>query len=325
MRVLIPEPVASAGTDLLRAHGYEIVPGAGVDPATIARQARDSHAILARAARFDASLMDACPNLQVIARHGVGFDTVDVRSAEELGIWVTNTPEALSTTVAEHAICLLLACARWLPSMHDAVRRGEFTIRSRLTGIDLDGKTLGIIGLGRIGRSVAAKAYHGLGMRVLAYDPFVTRADPPVELAATLEDLLRHSDAVTVHVPLNEATRGVIGPAHFASMKPNAIFINTSRGEVVDQHALVNALTRRTIRAAGLDVYDPEPPDSQDALLRLENVVLTPHVASLTEECTARMSLHAALSIHEVLSGRRPKWPVNNPVSPRNVHGRRSK
>ena len=186
-----------------------------------------------------------------------------------------------------------------------------------MAGVDIHGKIMGLIGLGRIGREVARRAGAGLGMQIIAYDPYVQGAVPGVELLDSVEEVLRRADFVSLHLPSTKATRGLIDSEKLGLMKPTAYFINTARGDIVDEEALIQTLQAGSIAGAAIDVYAQEPPDPANPLFTLENTVVMPHAASLTYECTSRMSLHAAQSIHEVLSGQRPNWPVNNPPHPR--------
>ena len=247
----------------------------------------------------------------------MGYDNIDVDKAEELGIWVTNTPEANASTVAEFTIGLMLSLGRRYMQLDSASRSGDFAARSRIVGIDFENKTLGIVGMGRIGSGVARRGAKGLGMNIVAFDPYLKTEAEGVVWVDSLEALLVKSDIVSLHVPLTEETARLIGAKELALMKPTSYLINTSRGEVVVEEALIDALKSGKIAGAGLDVYEKEPPDPDNRLFGLDNVVVTPHTASLTAECKARMALHAAQSIHEVLSGKKPSWPVNNPLSPR--------
>ena len=311
-RVLLPQDIAEAGKTYLREKGYEIVPGSGIDLDTVTREVAECQAVLARTARFPAAVLEAAPELRIIARHGVGYDNIDVARAEELGIWVTNTPEALSATVAEHTLGLLLAVARHLVRADRLTREGRFAERNALKGVDIEGKTLGLVGLGRIGGTVARKAALGLGLEVLAYDPFVSQPPEGVTLVS-LETLLAKADFVSLHMPATAETVGMIGAEQLASMKSTAYLINAARGTVVQEDALVQALKENRIAGAALDVFDPEPPEPDNPLFSLDNVVVVPHIASMTHECMDRMATHAAQGIHEVLSGQKPTWPVNAP------------
>jgi D-3-phosphoglycerate dehydrogenase len=318
-KVLIPQNVAEEGKNYLRERGYEIKMGSGVANDDIAKDVADCDAILARTAAFPAKVLEAGKGLKVIARHGVGFDNIDVPRATELGIWVTFTPEALTNTVAEYTIGCIIALARNFIRFDRELRTGNWQIRDKMTGIDLAGKVLGVVGLGRIGRCVAKKAALGLDMQVIGYDPFL-KPDQFGELAIrakTWEDIFTASDFITLHMPGTEATRDMIGKKEFEKMKKTAYVINAARGSVVNESDLIEALRSETIAGAALDVYRKEPPEMDNPLFTMSNVLLTPHNASLTGECMVRLALHAAQGIDEVLSGRQPTWPVNRPIQRR--------
>jgi len=322
-RVLLPQNIAEEGKRYLSERGYEIRMGSGHSVETVCREIRDCDALLARLAPVPAAVLEAAPRLKVVSRHGVGFDNVDVERATALGIWVTYAPESNADTVAEHTLALMLALAKNLVPYDRELRRGVFRVRSRLFGTDLAGKRLGVAGLGRIGRRVAAKAA-GLGMEVVA----CTRSLPGGGLPAGVsrlcgwEQLFRTADFVSLHLPLSPKTEGCVGTRELGWMKPSACLINTARGQLVDEAALVAALEERRIAGAGLDVFAAEPPRADHPLFRLENTVLTAHSAALTRECLVRMAVDAARGIHEVLSRREPTWPVNRPAAPRNLHDR---
>jgi D-3-phosphoglycerate dehydrogenase / 2-oxoglutarate reductase len=314
-RVLIPQDVAQEGKTYLLERGYEIRMGSGISAEAIASDVADCDAVLARTALYPGSVLEAGKKLKVLSRHGVGYDNIDVARATELGIWVTYAPESNANTVAEHAIGCVFALARNFVRLDREIRAGNFAIRDKLLGSDLSGKVLGVVGLGKIGRRVAKKAALGLDMRVVGYDPYLG-AEAVKEFAtpaASLEEVLAASDFVTLHIPGGAATRGIIGKKELASMKKTAFFINASRGEVVDETALIEALQSGTIAGAAIDVYRKEPPDKDNPLLAMQNVLLTPHNASQTREGMICMALHAAQGIDEVLSGRQPTWPVNAP------------
>ena len=318
-KVLIPQDVAQPGKDYLRERGYEIKMGSGATADAIAADVADCDAILARTAPFPARVFEAGPKLKVISRHGVGVDNIDVAKATELGIWVTFAPESNANTVAEHTIGCILALARNFNQLDRETRAGNWGIRDKLLGADLAGKVLGIVGLGKIGRRVAQKASGGLDMQVLGHDPFL-KPELAAEFAtpaATMAEVFRAADFVTVHIPGGAATRGIVDNQLFAVMKKTAFFINASRGDVVAEADLIEALRRGTIAGAAIDVYAKEPPQTDHPLMGMANVLLTPHNASQTRECMIRMALHAAQGIDEVLSGRRPTWPVNDPAKGR--------
>ena len=267
--------------------------------------------------RIDGEVMDAAgDSLRVIANYAVGYDNIDVPAATERGIWVTNTPDVLTETTADLAWALLMAAARRIGEGERYARSGQWKTWGPLLllGYDVYGKTLGIIGCGRIGQAVARRAA-GFGMNLL-YHNRSRNPDLEMELPisyAGLDELLETSDFVSVHCPLNDRTRHLIDVAALKRMKPTAILINTARGPVVDQAALVDALRSGTIAGAGLDVTDPEPPDPEDPLLKLDNAVVIPHLGSASHETRTAMAMLAINNLLAVLRGERPPTPVNDP------------
>lgn len=314
-KILIPQDIAPEGKAYLTERGYEIKMGTGTKEADLIRDVADCDGILIRTAPVTASVLEAGGRLKVVSRHGVGVDNIDLPKATELGIWVTFAPESNAQTVAEYVIGTIIALARNLVRCDRAVRSGNWDFRDRLPGYDLAEKTLGIVGFGKIGRLVAKKAVMGLDMKVLAYDPYLKpeQFDRFVTTAGW-EEIFTASDFITLHVPGNAATKNLVGKREFSLMKKTAYLINAARGEIVNEADLVAALRQGTIAAAALDVYSQEPPPPDHPLFALDNVILTPHNAALTRECMVRMALHAAQGIDDVLSGRRPVWPVNNPT-----------
>jgi phosphoglycerate dehydrogenase-like enzyme len=273
-------------------------------------------AVVAGARRYDAAFMDRAPDLKVIARTGIGHDGVDIAAATQRGIAVCNTPDGPTISTAEHAITLMLLVAKNVASGQAALRAGtseDYFAAHR--GIELSGKVLGLIGFGRIARHVATIA-RGIGMDVRYFDPFVDAADAPAEIVRVeaLDDLLRGADIVSVHVPFNESTRGMFGAESFSSMKSGAVFVNTARGGLVDQEALLAALDSGHIFGAGLDVTSPEPLPPDHPLLARPDVVVTPHIASATAEGKARMFRLAFQQAIEVIEGRRPEHLLNPEV-----------
>lgn len=315
--IYIPQDVATAGKEFLRAQGYELRIGATIDEATLCREVVGCDALLARNALITRAVLEAEPKLKVVSRHGVGVDTVDVEAATELGIWVTNAPYSNAQTVAEHVLLSMLALARHLFEHDREVRRGNFEIRNQRRGDDLAGQTVGILGLGRIGSLVARKAALGFDMKVVATTRTPRPVDEWVERVESREDVIRRADFLVLLLPGGADTYHSIGARELGWMKSSAYLINAGRGNVVDEAALVNALRERQIAGASLDVFETEPPPPTNPLFALENVIVTPHSASLTFESMDRMALHAAQGIHAVLSGQRPQWPVNEPVNPR--------
>ena len=317
LKVLIPQDIMEEGKAYLREKGYEIKMGSGITVADIKKDVVDCDAILARTAPFPAEVIEAAPRLRVIGRHGVGVDNIDCKRAEELGIYVTNAPESNSNTVAEYTVGMIIALARNFLRSDRAIRAGDFEVRNRLKGCDLEGKIMGVLGVGKIGRLVARKIHFGLSMKVIGFDPYLTNDEFPSEVTKVddRDEVFKTADFISAHFPATPMTQNSIGCKEFGLMKETAYFINAARGEVVDEAALISALKKGEITGAGLDVFESEPPKSDNPLFKMENVILTPHNAALTTECMIRMALHAAQGIDDVLSGKKPSWPVNNPTN----------
>lgn len=313
--VYIPEAVARAGEQYLLDHGYTIRRGSDLSREGMIRDVAGCDAMLIRTQRCPAEVLRAGTQLKIVARHGVGYDNIDTAAAQELGIWVTNTPQALSDSVAEYTLAAILLAAKNLPSCSRALYEGEYFYKNSHKGMDLSGKTLGIVGFGRIGRAVAKKAFFGLDMRILAYSRTLKQEQvPDYVTVCDMDTLLEQSDVVTLHVPGGRENRHLVGQTAFDRMKEGAVLINVARGEVLDEQALIRALDSGKLRYAVLDVQNREPPEADDPLLARRDVLLTPHMASNTKEAMDRMALHAAWQIHKVLSGGAPDWPVNQPV-----------
>ncbi|MBG6182782.1 D-3-phosphoglycerate dehydrogenase [Arthrobacter sp. CAN_A214] len=309
----IPHPVHEQALENLSSLAH-VALGYGPNKVEFGAVASKVEGILLRTARVTAEQIDAAPLLKIIARHGVGTDTVDVRAATAAGVVVTNTPQANTVAVAEHAIALLLALRRNLISADRANQAGSSSnSRSQLTGRELRGSTLGLVGFGRIAAEVARIAASGFGMNVIAFDPGLTseeiqrRGARPV----SFEDLLQDSDALSIHVPLIPQTRHLIGESQMAKMKQGSVIINTARGGVVDDDALLNSLNLNHLGGAGLDVAEVEPlPDGHPLLARCD-VIITPHIGGQTEESLIRVALEAADYICQVLRGEFPSAVVN--------------
>jgi D-3-phosphoglycerate dehydrogenase / 2-oxoglutarate reductase len=278
--------------------------------------AAEADAILFRTKpRCTASLMAACKRLKVVGRHGVGLDTVDLPAATRLGVAVVHAPGSNSQAVAEHALMLMLMCAKRARQIDAWTRKGDWQAR-RGGNIELQGKTLGIVGVGNIGRRVARFAA-AFGMRVLGYDPYVPAAELErrgVEPQTSLEAMLPHVDFLTCHTPLTDETRAMINDTTLKLMKKGAIFVNTSRGPVQQERALFEALTRGHLAAAGLDVFEEEPTSPDNPLLNLDNVVVSSHVAGVTAEAHRTASLQVTSEMLRVLRGERPHVLANPDV-----------
>lgn len=302
-KIIVTEQIDPVGIALLRAAGHEVeelgLKGGVEIPAG---QVADANALLVRIAEVTGELIAACPKLKVISKHGVGVDNIDLDAAKAHGVAVTITPGANSTSVAEHAFALLIALAKNLPTVCGKYREIGFAAKNCAPGIEISGKTLGIIGCGRIGSRIAQMAHGGFGMRVLAYDPYITEAPEGVELVDERDRVFAESDFVTLHPVLNKETSGSVGAREFALMKRGAIFINCGRGPLVDEAALIAALQSGQLGGAGLDVtaQEPCPPDSP--LFTMPNVLLTPHYAPTTTEAAVAVSRMAAQNVIDILN-----------------------
>jgi D-3-phosphoglycerate dehydrogenase len=256
---------------------------------------------------FDADVIAGCPSLRVIARVGVGVDSIDLAAATARGVAVTITPGASESTVADHTVALMLSALRRICEHDAGVRRGEWNRTGAHTPGLLSGATVGLIGYGRIGHLVG-KRLRGFDVRLLVNDPVVSSDGEAEDVG--LHTLLAASDVVSLHVPLLPGTRGLIGAEELALLRPHAVLINTSRGGVLDERALVDALASGRLRAAGLDVFEDEPPHDS-GLLGLSNVTLTPHIAALSAQSVSEMTARATASVLDVLAGRVPEHLAN--------------
>lgn len=314
-KVFITRPIHQVGITMLKAKGYEVAiyhKDEIISRKNLLRHVNGIDALFCLLTdEIDGKVLDAAGSqLKIVANLAVGFDNVDIEAAKQRKVIVVNTPGVLTETVAEHAIALLFAVSRRIPEADRFTRTGKYKGWGPmiLLGSDVQGKTLGIVGLGRIGGTVALHMRNGFDMKIIYYD--ITRN---LELEQrfgltyrTLEDLLKESDFVSIHVPLLPQTRHLIDGEHLALMKKTAYLINTSRGAILDEKALVEALRNKIIHGAALDVFEFEP-DLSSGLAKLENVVLTPHIASATEETRGRMAVMAAQAIIDVFEGREPQ------------------
>ncbi len=307
-KVLIFQDISNPGKEFLTNLGYELIIG-GSD---LFAAAADCDAILARTAKYTRELIEKCPKLKIIARHGVGYDNIDVEACTQRGIYVSIAATANMLSVAEHTMALVLECAKSLRVIRKEFYAGNWDIRNRNLGFELEGKVLGLVGCGRIGVLTAKMAALGFGMKVLGFDPFVDIMPEYIERVASRDELFEKADFISLHLPANDQTRRSVGVRELKLMKPTAFLINCARGEVLDEVALIEALKANSIAGAALDVFETEPPDMNGALFQLDNCLLTPHSAAQTKEAGDRMGLHAAQEIDRVLSGQKPFWPVNS-------------
>ena len=313
MRVLVAEAVASEGVELLRAR-HEVDERPGLSSEELRSIMPGYDALIVRSqVQVDAELIAAGSRLVVIGRAGVGVDNVDLDAATRAGIVVVNAPTGNTIAAAEHTLALLYGVARRTAAADASVRRGEWK-RAQFTGLELRGRTLGIVGLGKIGQAIAVRA-RAMEMTVLGVDPFVTAeaaANHGVELVG-FDEMLSRADVVTVHVPLTRATRGLIGRDAIAKLKPGSIVLNVARGGVVDEAAVADALRSGHLGGAGIDVCEAEPPVGAP-LLDAPNTLLTPHLGASTAEAQVLVSEEVAAQVLDVLDGRSARYAVNAPL-----------
>jgi D-3-phosphoglycerate dehydrogenase len=313
VRVLVAEPVAQEGIDLLLAH-HEVDQRIGCTRDELAALLPDYDALIVRSqVQVDAALIAAGSRLVVIGRAGVGVDNVDLDAATRAGITVVNAPTGNTIAAAEHTLALLYGVARRTAAADASLRTGSWE-RSRFTGLELRGRTLGIVGLGKIGQAIASRA-RAMEMIVIGVDPYVTAegaANHGVELV-DFDTLLARADVVTVHVPLTRATKGLLGRAAIARLKPGSIVLNVARGGIVDEAAVAEALGSGHLAGAGIDVFDREPP-LDSPLLDAPNTLLTPHLGASTAEAQILVSEEVAAQVLDVLDGRSARYAVNAPL-----------
>ncbi|ESP87982.1 hydroxyacid dehydrogenase [Candidatus Halobonum tyrrellensis] len=309
--VLLPDDIDPVGPESIADIASFTRYGAYADRAALVADADRFDAMVVRLFEVPADLLDAATNLKVVANHGAGVDNVDVDAATRNGVPVCNTPGVNARAVAEHAVMLLLAVKRRLVPADAHVRDGGWD-RGAFAGSELAGETVGLLGVGDIGAETA-RVLAGFDVDLLTYDPYVPAGETPagVEPVDTLAALFERADAVSVHTPLTDETQGLVGADELAALGPDGVFVNTARGGVVDAEALTAALDRGELAGAGLDTFDPEPPDADDPPFGRDDVVVTPHVAGVTDEALARMSRAAAENVRTVYEGGLPESTVN--------------
>ncbi len=312
-KILLSQEIHPEGRKILEGK-FDILLPPDTSQAALEAAVRDAEGIILRTtSAVTREVIAAAPKLKIISRTGAGVDNVDVAAATERGILVCNLPAVNNLSVAEHAVAMMMSLAKDLPAMDRAVRGGAWKQRNAGRAVELEGKTLGVVGMGNIGSLVAKKCRHGLGMRILAYDPYAADKFPgeDYEFTPSLERLFAEADVVTLHCPNIPETRGMVNRELLFSMKKDAYFVNCARGEVVDEAALVDLLKEKRIAGAGIDVFAAEPPGTDNGLPGLDNVILSPHSAALTREATVRMSTEAARAVLDFFAGRRPRYIYN--------------
>lgn len=306
MKILISDKLAQEGIDILKSvKEFEIDCKYGLKPEELKNIIKDYDALIIRSATtVTADILEVATKLKVIGRAGVGLDNVDLKAATKKGIVAMNTPGGNTTSTAEHTMSMILALSRNIPQACASLKSGKWE-RTKFEGVELYGKTLGIIGLGRIGSTVA-RMCKSFGMKIVAYDPFLS-----MEVASKLgvdvlevEELIRISDYITVHIPKSAETKNMISTKEFGMMKKTARVINCARGGIIDEAALVEALTNKTIAGAALDVFETEPPDFNSPFLKLDNCVVTPHLGASTSEAQVNVAIEIAESVRNALLGK---------------------
>jgi D-3-phosphoglycerate dehydrogenase / 2-oxoglutarate reductase len=315
-RVLLSDSLASQGVEVLkRCQDISVDVRTGLSPAQLAEIIAPYHALVIRSStRVTREIIERASSLKVIGRAGVGVDNVDLDAATRRGIVVMNSPLGNSVTTAEHTISMMMALARHIPAANAAMRAGKWE-RGKFTGIEVCNKTLGIIGLGNIGRIVADRAL-GLKMKVIGFDPILT-AEAAMRIGVELvglEEIFKRSDFITVHAPLTGETRGIVGTAAFAMMKKGVRILNCARGGIVDEAALYEALKSGKVAGAALDVFVDEPPARDHPLLTLDTVIATPHLGAATDEAQVQVAVDIATQIVEFLVGGTVRHAVNIPA-----------
>lgn len=315
--VVVTEALSAEGTAVLEQRGLEVLlPVENTQEAFEALLPQSDAIVLRTNVTISAECMDKAPNLKIIARTGAGYDNVDVDAATAHRVLVCNLVGVNSVSVAEHAIALILTLAKQLPMYDQAVRNGNWKARRSKASVELEGKTLGVAAMGNVGAKVAKIAHDAFGMEVLAYDPFVKDrfAEFDYRFVDDLGSLFDASDFISLHLPSTPETRGAINRDMISRMRPTAYLVNTARGDLINESDLADALRERRIGGAALDVFAEEPPAADGPLLGLDNIVLTPHVASLTREVTVKAAVGAAQAVVDLADGKTPAFVVNPEV-----------
>ena len=312
-KVLITEAVNEKGLDFLREQGYELVMGTGPSEETLIKECADCDGALTRNGKFSERVFEACPKLKVVSMHGVGVDGIDVDAATARGIQITNANDSNSTSVAEYAICMMMTMAKHLHTYAKGTKAGEKDAVRKIYGRDLAGKTLGLVGWGKIGKKVVDIATKGLGMNVIAYSRRISEKQETEFgcLTPDMEEVFKNSDYISLHLPGSAATHHMINEHLLSLMKPTAYLINCGRGEVVEEAALIKLLNEGKIAGAALDVVETNLPTDDNPLLKMDNVIVTPHTAAFTTEALENMSYQAALGIYETLEKKPITFPLN--------------
>ncbi|GAB4255736.1 MAG: phosphoglycerate dehydrogenase [Thermoleophilia bacterium] len=317
LKVLVKEKISQAGIDLL-AEKFEVEVDTGMSDEELTSRINEYDALIVRSqTQVTAEMLEKSTRLKVIGRAGSGVDNIDVRAATKRGILVANAPESNAVAAAEHALALLMAQVRQIPQAHQSLRAGKWE-RSKFKGVELTGKTLGLVGLGRIGLLVAQRA-RGLRMEVIGYDPYVALSrfrENGIEPAETPEDVFSRADFISIHLPKNQETLGFIGDEEFAKMKDGVRIVNAARGGIIEEGALVRALESGKVASAGIDVFEKEPAPADHPFFGFDNVVVTPHLGASTEEAQDKAGVIIAEQVAAALENKFVSNAVNVPPIP---------
>ncbi len=292
--------------------GAELILAQVKEEEDLVRVCREADGLINQYAPLTRRVLQNLPRCKVVARYGVGVDSIDLKAATDLGIIVANVPDYCIDEVASQTIAMILTLIRKTAFFDQKVKSGQWDFRQGVPIHRIRGKTMGLIGSGRIGMEVARRI-SAFGVRVMAFDPYIKKTDEEIELT-NLDALLKDSDFISIHCPLNESTRHLIGEKEFQKMEKKPLLINTSRGPIIDEKALIQALVEGRISGAGLDVFEKEPPDPENPLLKMENVILSPHVGFYSEESISELKRRTAKNVSDVLLGKWPKSVVNREV-----------
>jgi D-3-phosphoglycerate dehydrogenase len=310
-KVFVSEPIDPKGIALLK-NKVELMYAPDTTKTTVMTMIGEADAAILRATTiFDSEVITKGSKLKMIVRTGVGMDNVDMKAAGEQGIWVCNTPNTNDETVAEHTLAIVLALAKQIIPMDRAVRNQKWHERFSPKQMDISAKTIGIIGYGKIGKATARKC-KAMGMKVMIYDPYIDMAEDHITMAKDVKDIFKESDFVSLHCPSGPDNHNLVNNKHLSLMKPGAFLVNTSRGSLIDEEALIAHLQSGKIAGAGLDVFKEEPLPIGHPFLSMSNVILSPHVAGSTKESNERIAIAAAQAVIDVISCKTPQHICNS-------------
>lgn len=304
-RVYVAEKISGLALKYLKDNGFEIKFGSSLEEDYTLQMLKDCDAVIVRVLKITDKIIEQNPRLKIISKHGVGFDSIDLKKAKERNVIVTYTPQANSLSVAEHVVALMLSFSHKICQSQNEYKKGNYFIKNRISVGQISGKKIGLIGCGNIARNVARILFYGFNMEIFAYDPYVAKQTVPdyIQLKDSINDFIQETDFISLHIPYTGINSDFITKNEFDMMKKEAIFINTARGELVNTADLIQALRERKIAGALLDVTYPEPLPSSNELFELDNVIITPHCGAISKESMEQMGLQAAKNIVDFFKG----------------------